>query len=52
MGSTDGKNEIVSDGLCALTAWGIPLLMSDRLIAARTSGSIGKYMDIMINEKI
>lgn len=40
------KNQIISEGTSVMTPSSVPLLMSNKLIFVRTSGSSGKYMDI------
>ncbi len=40
------KNTVVKSGSSSLAVSAIPLLMNEKLISARTSGSTGKYMEI------
>lgn len=40
------RNQIISEGTSVMTPSSVPLLMANKLIFARTSGSTGKYMEI------
>jgi len=40
------RNQIISEGTSVMAPSAVPLLMADKLIFARTSGSTGKYMEI------
>lgn len=44
------KNLVVSEGKSSLSPSAIPLLLRDKLISSRTSGSTGKYMEIYWRE--
>ncbi len=44
------KSTVVLEGNSSITSTSIPLLLSNKLISARTSGSTGKYMEIYWNK--
>ncbi len=44
------KNNVVKSGASAISMASIPLLLQNKLIAERTSGSTGKYMEIYWRE--
>ncbi len=42
------RNQIISEGTSVISPSAVPLLLTNQLIFAKTSGSTGKYMEICI----
>lgn len=40
------RNEIIENNTAMMMPWAMPLMLQERLMYARTSGSTGKYMEI------